>query len=144
MALVSSCSQWALSLTRKPSYTKGGKDVTAIETDGEGPASAPTDPTFPWNIFKGHLLRVPSMSWDLPVSRSWSSELNHEKVKSVTVWNVSTWKLPIFSSPLLKAVYDTTVYIISNFARTLKVEHYCHLCLSARQLRLGEETKLSG
>lgn len=47
MALVSSCSQWALSLMRKPSYTKGGKDVTAIETDGEGLASAPTDPTFP-------------------------------------------------------------------------------------------------
>lgn len=47
MALVSSCSQWGRSLTRKPSYTKGGKDVTATETDGEGLASAPTDPTFP-------------------------------------------------------------------------------------------------
>lgn len=47
MALVSSFFQWALSLMRKPSYTKGGKDVTAIETDSKGLASAPTDPTFP-------------------------------------------------------------------------------------------------
>lgn len=55
MALVSSCSQWGRSLTRKPSYTKGGKDVTATDTDGEGLAFPEVSVKV---TFLDHLLRL--------------------------------------------------------------------------------------
>lgn len=41
----SSTGQWVPRLTRKPSYTKGGTEVTAIGTHSRGLVSAPTDPT---------------------------------------------------------------------------------------------------